>query len=131
MLSERACADNSELLCLRSILSHCRPTLYPLDPQKSARGTLPGDKVMKLVQLIVAASILIPAASSFAQSTPVAVNEAVRSQLVQEETTYRSLDASDKQQASINNVNRSGERSRQTAEVNLGRYSLSVVRPSF
>ncbi|MFD1560382.1 hypothetical protein ACFSHT_32845 [Paraburkholderia silviterrae] len=86
---------------------------------------------MKLVQLIVAASILIPAVSSFAQSTPVAVNEDVRSQLVQEETTYRSLDASDKQPASINNVNRNGERSRQTAEVNLGRYSLSVVRPSF
>ncbi|QBR03357.1 hypothetical protein [Paraburkholderia pallida] len=86
---------------------------------------------MKLVQLIVAASILVPAVSSFAQSTPVAVNEAVRSQVAQEETTYRSLDASDKQQAAINNANRNGVRNRQTAEVNLGRYSLSVVRPSF
>ncbi|WP_028216584.1 hypothetical protein [Paraburkholderia oxyphila] len=86
---------------------------------------------MKLAQLIVAASILVPAVSSFAQSTPVAVNEDVRSQLVQEETTYRSLDSSDKQQASINNANRNGVRSRQTAQIDLGRYSLSVVRPSF
>jgi hypothetical protein len=86
---------------------------------------------MKLVQLIVAASILIPAVSSFAQSTPLAVNEDVRSQLVQEETTYRSLDSSDKKQASINNVDRKGVRNRQIAGMNLGRYSLSVVGPSF
>jgi hypothetical protein len=84
---------------------------------------------MKLVQLIIAASILIPAVPSFAQSTPLSVNEDVRSQLVQEETMYRSLDSSDKNQASINNVNRNGVRPRQVAGVNLGRYSLSVVRP--
>jgi hypothetical protein len=84
---------------------------------------------MKLVQLVIAASILIPAAPSFAQSTPLAVNEDVRSQLVQEETMYRSLDSSDNKQASLNDVNRNRVRSRQIAGANLGRYSLSVVRP--
>lgn len=86
---------------------------------------------MKLVQLIVAASMLIPAVSAFAQSTPLAVNEDVRSQVVQEETMYRSLDSSDKQQTSKNSVDRNGERTRQIAGMNLGRYSLSVVHPSF
>jgi hypothetical protein len=84
---------------------------------------------MKLVQLIIAASILIPAVPSFAQSTPLTVNEDVRAQLVQEETMYRSLNSSDQKQASINNVDRNGVRPRQVAVKNLGRYSLSVVRP--
>ena len=54
----------------------------------------------------------------------------VRAQLVQEKTTYRSLDSSDKKQASTNNVDRNGGQSRQIAGMNVGRYSLSVVRPS-
>jgi hypothetical protein len=84
---------------------------------------------MKLVQFIIAASLLTPAVSSFAQSTPLAVNADVRSQLVQEETMYRSLNSSDKKQASITNVDRIGARPQQVGGLDLGRYSMSVVRP--
>jgi ABC-type Mn2+/Zn2+ transport system ATPase subunit len=86
---------------------------------------------MKLVQIIVAASIFFPTMSSFAQSTPLAVNEDVRSQQVQEEAMYRSLDSSDKKQASLNRVDRNRVQNRQIAGANLGRYSLSVAGPSY
>ncbi|CAB3775685.1 hypothetical protein LMG28614_00059 [Paraburkholderia ultramafica] len=86
---------------------------------------------MKLVQLIVAISILIPTVSSFAQSTPLAANEDVRAQLVQEKTTYQSLNSNDQKQASMNKVKRNGGQSHQIAGMNMGRYSLSVVGPSF
>ncbi|WP_035996265.1 hypothetical protein [Paraburkholderia caribensis] len=85
---------------------------------------------MKLVQLIVAASILIPAVSSFAQSTPPAMNDDVRAQLAQEKT-YRYSDSSDRGQASISDAKRSATLPHQITGLAMGRYSLSVVRPSF
>ncbi|WP_144138272.1 hypothetical protein [Paraburkholderia sp. BCC1884] len=86
---------------------------------------------MKLVQIIVAASLLVPAVSSFAQSTPPALNGDVRTQLVQEKTTYQSFDSNEQKQASVNTVRRNGGQSRQIAGVNMGRYSMSVVGPAF
>lgn len=86
---------------------------------------------MKLVQFIVAASILIPAVSSFAQSTPPAMNDDVRAQLTQEKTTYRYSDSSDRKQASISDAKRSATLPHQITGMDMGRYSLSVVRPSF
>jgi opacity protein-like surface antigen len=86
---------------------------------------------MKLIQIIVAASILMPAVSSFAQSTPPAVNGDVRGQLVQAKPTYQSFDSNDQKQAAMNTVRRNGGQSRQIAGVNVGRYSMSVVGPAF
>lgn len=86
---------------------------------------------MKLIQIIVAASILVPAVSSFAQSTPPALNGDVRAQLVQEKPTYQSFDSNDQKQAAMNTVRRNGGQSRQIAGVNVGRYSMSVVGPAF
>ncbi|AXF03447.1 hypothetical protein [Paraburkholderia hospita] len=86
---------------------------------------------MKLVQLIVAASILVPAVSSFAQSTPPAMNDDVRAQLVQEKTTYQYSDSSDRKQASISYAKQSATLPHQITGMDMGRYSLSVVRPSF
>ena len=86
---------------------------------------------MKVVQFIVAAAIAIPAVSSFAQSTPPSMNDAVRAQIAQEQMTYRYTDPADQTQAAINDVKRTWVPPRQIAEVNMGRYSLSVVRPSF
>lgn len=86
---------------------------------------------MKVAQLIVAAAIAIPAASSFAQSTPSSIDTDARAQIAQQTTTYRYTDSADQTQASINEFNRTSVPPRQLAEVNMGRYSLSVVRPSF
>ncbi|MGF7130361.1 hypothetical protein P3T40_001836 [Paraburkholderia sp. EB58] len=85
---------------------------------------------MKVAQFIVAAAIAIPAVSSFAQSTPPSMNDDVRAQIAQETMTYRYADSSDQTQAAIN-----GKQvwvpPRQITQMNMGRYSLSVVRPSF
>lgn len=86
---------------------------------------------MKLVQFIVAAAILIPAASSFAQSTPQALNDDVRTQLVQEKLGYESSSSNAQKQKSPNNINQNESQSRQIAGKNMGRYSLAVVVPSF
>ncbi|MGF6767821.1 hypothetical protein P3T18_000291 [Paraburkholderia sp. GAS199] len=86
---------------------------------------------MKLIQIIVAASILVPAVSSFAQSTPPAVDADVRAQLALEKPTYQSFDSNAKQNATSNTVRRNGGQSRQIAGVNVGRYSMSVVGPAF
>ncbi|OAJ52077.1 hypothetical protein A6V36_18305 [Paraburkholderia ginsengiterrae] len=86
---------------------------------------------MKLIQIIVAASILMPAVSSFAQSTPPAVNGDVRAQLVHADPTYQSFDSNVQKQAAMNTVRRNGGQSRQIAGVNVGRYSMSVVGPAF
>jgi hypothetical protein len=71
---------------------------------------------MKVVQFIVAAAIAIPAVSSFAQSTPPSMNDDVAAQIAQ---------------AAVNDVKRTWVPPRQITQMNMGRYSLSVVRPSF
>ncbi|WP_109481123.1 hypothetical protein [Paraburkholderia sp. C35] len=86
---------------------------------------------MKIVQLIVAAANAIPAVSAFAQSTPPSVNEDIRAQLAQQKTAYPYADATDQTQASINDTKRAGLLPHQITGMNMGRYSLSVVRPSF
>lgn len=86
---------------------------------------------MKLIQFIVAASMLVPAVSSFAQSTPQAMNDDVRTQLAQDKMTYRYSDSSDRKQASISDAKRSTTLPHQITGMDMGRYSLSVVRPSF
>jgi hypothetical protein len=85
---------------------------------------------MRLAQLVVAATLLLPIVPSLAQSRPPALNEAVRAQLVQEKTVYTSLNANDRKRASMNSVNRNESPSRQIAGVNIGRYSMTVVAPS-
>lgn len=86
---------------------------------------------MRLIRLIVAAAIAIPAVSAFAQSTPPAINEGIRAQLAQEKTAYAYPESSDRTQASINDDKRSGLLPHQITDVDMGRYSLSVVRPNF
>jgi hypothetical protein len=85
---------------------------------------------MKLAQLTVAAAIIIPAASSFAQSTPPALNEDVRAQLVQEKMIHRSTDSNDQKLASLNEVGRNGSPTYHIAEMSLGHYSMTVEAPS-
>ncbi|WP_085484953.1 hypothetical protein [Paraburkholderia susongensis] len=86
---------------------------------------------MKLAQTIVAVSILTTAMSSFAQSTPQALNEDVRAQLIQEQAPYQFMNSSDPKQTLTNDVKRNGGQSHQIAGMHLGRYLLSVVGPSF
>jgi len=86
---------------------------------------------MKVAPFIVAAAIAIPAVSSFAQSTPPSMNDDVSAQIAQEKMTYRYTDSADQTQAAIDNVKRGWVPPRQITEMNMGRYSLSVVRPSF
>ena len=84
---------------------------------------------MKLGKFILAAAILIPAATSFAQSTPPALNEDVSSQLAQAKLGYGPSIYSEQKQNALN-VNRNGSQFREIAETNLGRYSLEVVVPT-
>jgi hypothetical protein len=86
---------------------------------------------MKIAQLIVAAAIALPAVSSFAQSTPLSMNDAVSAQIAQEQMTYRYADSADQSKAAMNDSQRKWVPPRQIANLNMGRYSLSVVRPSF
>jgi hypothetical protein len=69
---------------------------------------------MKVAQLLVAAALAIPAVSSFAQSTPISMNDDVSAQIAQEQPTYRRTSVPPR-----------------VAQLNMGRYSLSVTRPSF
>jgi hypothetical protein len=85
---------------------------------------------MKVAQFIVAAAIAIPAVSSFAQSTPLSVNDDVRAQIAQEQITSRYADFADQTQAAVNDDERAWVPPRQITEVNMGRYSLSIVRPA-
>jgi hypothetical protein len=114
----------------------CRDvTLYTYSHQgckKLACKSLGGEKSMKLVQFVVAAAMLVPAVSSFAQSTPSAVNSDVRAQLVEEgTTTYHYSRSSDRTQDSINDAKRNALLPHQITGMSMGRYSLSIVRPSF
>jgi hypothetical protein len=86
---------------------------------------------MKVVQFLVAAAIAIPAVSSFAPSTPQSMNDDVAAQIAQEKMTYQYADSADQTQAAINDVKRTWVPPRQVTQMNMGRYSLSVVRPSF
>jgi hypothetical protein len=85
---------------------------------------------MKIAHFIVAAAIAIPAVSSFAQSTEGPLNEDVKAQVAQEQTAYRYTDSNDQVQSKINDWNRTSVPAGQVT-VNMGRYALSVVRPSF
>lgn len=86
---------------------------------------------MKVAQFIVAAAIAIPAVSSFAQSTPPSMNDDLRAQIAQQTMTYRYTDSANQTQAAVNDVQRKWVPPGQIGEFNVGRYSLSVVRPSF
>lgn len=85
---------------------------------------------MKVAQLLVAAALAIPAVSSFAQSTPISMNDDVSAQIAQEQSTYRYADSADQSQAAFNDARRASVPPR-VAQLNMGRYSLSVTRPSF
>jgi hypothetical protein len=95
------------------------------------RDTFPGEKDMKIAQFVVAGLIAIPSAFAFAQSTSPSINDDVRASITQDQMTYRYSNRVDQTQASINDAKRTGLLPHQMAEMNLGRYSLSVVRPSF
>ncbi|MFC0402173.1 hypothetical protein [Paraburkholderia rhizosphaerae] len=86
---------------------------------------------MKIPQIIVASLLAIPSAFAFAQSTPPSINDDVRAQMTQQQMTYRYPDQAVQTQAAINDAKRTGLLPHQMAEMNMGRYSLSVVRPSF
>jgi len=86
---------------------------------------------MKIAQFIVAVAIAIPAVSSLAQSTPTPTNDDLSAQIAHERMTYRYSESADQTQASMNDAKRTGLPPHQIAQVNMGRYSLSVVRPSF
>ncbi|MGF6724266.1 hypothetical protein P3T43_003634 [Paraburkholderia sp. GAS41] len=85
---------------------------------------------MKVAQLLVAAALAIPAVSSFAQSTPISMNDDVSAQIAQEQPTYHYADSADQSQAAFNDARRTSVPPR-VAQLNMGRYSLSVTRPSF
>jgi hypothetical protein len=101
------------------------------DAYKTVRSRFPGETIMKIAQFVVAGLIAIPSAFAFAQSTPPSFNDDVRAQITQEQTTYRYANQVDQTQAAINDAKRTGLLPHQIGEMNLGRYSLSVVRPSF
>jgi hypothetical protein len=83
---------------------------------------------MKIVQVIVAASIALSAASSFAQSTPPTLNDDVRAQVIHQRMAYRYADSGNQTQAEINDAKRTAMLPHRITGMNLGRYSLSVVR---
>ncbi|HVE10599.1 MAG TPA: hypothetical protein VNE00_25320 [Paraburkholderia sp.] len=86
---------------------------------------------MKIARVIIAGLLAIPSVFAFAQSTPTAINDAVSAQIAQEKMTYRYGDHVEQTQAAINDARRTGLLPHQMTEMNVGRYSLSVVRPSF
>ena len=86
---------------------------------------------MKLVQLTVAVSIAVSAVSSFAQSTPPTLNDDVRAQLTQENMTYHYSDSGDHSRAATTDAKRSAMLPHRITGMELGRYSLSIVRPSY
>jgi hypothetical protein len=86
---------------------------------------------MKIAQSVIAALIAISPAFAFAQSTPPSINDDVRASIAQEQSTYRYADQASQTQAAINDAKRTGLLPHQITQMNLGRYSLSVVRPSF
>ncbi|GAB7527365.1 hypothetical protein [Paraburkholderia sp. 2C] len=86
---------------------------------------------MKIAQSVIAALIAVSPALAFAQSTPPSFNDDVRASIAQEQANYRYAAPVDQSQAAINDARRTGLLPHQMAQMNLGRYSLSVVRPSF
>ena len=86
---------------------------------------------MKIVQFVVAAAIALPAAPSFAQSTPATVNDDVRALLTQEKMTHGYSDSGDGTQAATSGHKPTVVPPHRITGVELGRYSLSVVRPSY
>ncbi|WP_460908261.1 hypothetical protein [Paraburkholderia jirisanensis] len=86
---------------------------------------------MKIARFIIASLLVVPSAFAFAQSTPLSINDDVSASIAQQNTTYRYADHTEQTQAAINDAKRTALLPHQMAEMNLGRYSLSVVRPSF
>jgi hypothetical protein len=86
---------------------------------------------MKIVQFVVAAAITLSTAPSFAQSTPPTVNDDVRAQLTQEKMAYGCSDSGDRTRAATSDAKPTVVPPHRITEVELGRYSLSVVRPAF
>jgi hypothetical protein len=84
---------------------------------------------MKLGKFILAAAILIPTATSFAQSTPLALNEDVSTELAHAKLGDAPSDYKEQEQNALN-VKQNGRQPRQIAGMNLGRYSLAVVVPT-
>ncbi|MPW23644.1 hypothetical protein GCT13_44780 [Paraburkholderia sp. CNPSo 3157] len=86
---------------------------------------------MKIFQFVVAAAIALSTAPSFAQSTPQTVNDDVRAQLTQEKMTYGYSGSDDRTQTATSGSKPTVVPPHRITGVELGRYSLSVVRPSF
>jgi hypothetical protein len=86
---------------------------------------------MKIGQFIVAAALAIPAMSSFAQSTPPSMNGDLRAQIAQDQMTYQYADSADQTRAALNDDKRTWVPPRRIAQLDMGRYTLSVIRPSF
>jgi hypothetical protein len=92
---------------------------------------VPGETIMKVARFIIASLIAVPSAFAFAQSTPPSINDDVRASIAQQRSTYRYTDQAEHTQAAINDAKRTNLLPHQMAEMDMGRYSLSVVRPSF
>ncbi|BDC45199.1 hypothetical protein PTKU15_84960 [Paraburkholderia terrae] len=86
---------------------------------------------MKIVQLVIAASIVLATAPSFAQSTPLTANDEVRVQLAQEKMTHGYSGPGERTPTATSGSKATVAPPHKITGVELGRYSLSVVRPSF
>ncbi|HXI90548.1 MAG TPA: hypothetical protein VNO24_11090 [Blastocatellia bacterium] len=86
---------------------------------------------MKIAQLVVAATIALANVPSFAQSTPLTANDEVNAQLAQEKMTYGYSGSNDRTRTATSGSKPTVVPPHQITGVELGRYSLSVVRPSF
>jgi hypothetical protein len=86
---------------------------------------------VKIARFIIASLLAVPSAFAFAQSTPPSINDDVSASIAQQNMTYRYADHIEQTQAAINDAKRTGLVPHQMAEMSLGRYSLSVVRPSY
>lgn len=129
-LTSNSQTDNNDLFWQCS-LSRIHPSkLVPLDPRHQTPD-ISSRKIMKIVQLVVAASIALTTAPSFAQSTPLPANDEVRAQLAQEKSMYGYSDADDLTPTATSGSKPTVAPPHQITGLELGRYSLSVVRPSF
>lgn len=86
---------------------------------------------MKMAQLVVASAIALSTAPSFAQSTPLTVNEDARAQLTQEKMMYGYSGSDDRTRTAKSGSKPTVVPPHRITGVELGHYSLSVVRPSF
>jgi hypothetical protein len=101
------------------------------DAYKTVRSMFPREKAMKIARFIIASLLVVPSAFAFAQSTPPSIDGDLGASIAQQNGTYRYADRTEQTQAEINDAKRTALLPHQLAEMNVGRYSLSVVRPSF